>query len=70
MNLVHVCPDIPDHWKGGVAATAKLLGISKTTLYAKVRLGKRLGGIDATVSKNGYLQFHGREVKRFWREYR
>lgn len=67
MNLVNVCPDIPDSWKGSVSATARILGISRDTLYKYAALGKRGGGIDWTVSRsNGRKMFSGKEVKRFW----
>lgn len=70
MKLANVCPDIPDDWRGGRAETARILGgISPKTLDRKADLGKRKGGIDWLPGKRGRI-FLGKEVKRFWREYR
>lgn len=69
MNLVNMCPDIPDSWKGGMSATAKVLGINRDTLRKYAGFGKYGGGIDWKTSKNGRKQFSGREIKRFWREF-
>ncbi len=73
MNLSNVCPDIPDNWRGGVAATCRVLGgakpISDETLRKYARLGRRLGGIDWKVSKSGRMMFYGAEIKRFWRTF-
>lgn len=69
MNMVNVCPGIPDDWRGGRAETARILGISQKTLDRKAALGKRQGGIDWIPGKRGKI-FTGKEVKRFWREYR
>lgn len=46
MNLVNICPDIPDNWRGGRADTARILGIGLRTLDRKSALGRRGGGID------------------------
>ena len=69
MNLVNVCPDIPDNWRGGIAATAKLLGLSDDTVRKYARLGRRGGGIDWKPSKSGKMMFSGKEIKRFWNEF-
>lgn len=69
MNLVKVCPDIPDNWEGGFSDTAKILGICQTTLRKYAALGRRCGGIDWCVSKNGRKIFIGKEIKRFWMNY-
>lgn len=73
MNLSNTCPDIPDNWRGGFCATAKVLGgdkpISRATLYKYVKLGRRNGGIDCKPSRNGTMLFTGREIKRFWNAY-
>lgn len=69
MNFVNVCPDIPDDWRGGRAETARILGISLRTLDRKSDLGKRHGGLDWLPGKRGKI-FLGKEIKRFWREYR
>jgi len=69
MNLVKVCPDIPDDWKGGMSDTCKLLGISWKMLDKYARLGKEGGGIEWLLAKSGRRQFVGREIKRFWREF-
>lgn len=69
MNLVNVCPDIPDDWRGGRADTARILGIDPKTLDRRAEQGKRNGGIDWTPGKRGKI-FAGKEIKRFWREYR
>lgn len=68
MNLVNVCPDIPDNWKGGMSAAAKVLGLCENSLRKYAMLGRRGGGIDWKPSKSGRKQFSGREIKRFWRE--
>lgn len=67
--MVNVCPDIPDNWRGGRADTARILGISLRTLDRKAEAGKGNGGIDWLPGRRGKI-FTGREVKRFWREYR
>lgn len=69
MNMVNVCPDIPDDWRGGISDVAKVLGLSRDTVAKYAKLGRRNGGIDWKPSKSGRKQFTGREVKRFWREY-
>lgn len=70
MNLAKVCPDIPDDWRGGVAATCKILGgerpLSPTTLRKYAGLGRRGGGIDWRPSGKGKMIFSGKEIKRFW----
>lgn len=66
MNLVNVCPDIPDNWIGGVADVCRELGgISRRTVDKYASLGKRNGGIDWRPGKRGKI-FTGREVKRLW----
>lgn len=71
MNLVNVCPDIPDGWRGTRAETARLLGIDPKTLDNKAALGKRFGGIDWLPSRSGRGKtFVGKEIKRFWKDYR
>lgn len=66
MNLVTICPDIPDAWKGGISATCKILGLDPKTLCKYAALGKRQGGIDWKLATNGRKVFVGKEVKRFW----
>lgn len=71
MNLVNICPCIPDGWRGGRSETSRILGIEPKTLDKNARLGKRNGGIDWIPNKNGRGKtFIGKEIKRFWREYR
>lgn len=71
MSLVNICPDIPDDWRGNRADTARVLGIDPKTLDTKAILGKRNGGIDWHPNKSGRGKiFTGKEIKRFWREYR
>lgn len=69
MNLVKTCPNIPDNWKGGMTAASKELGIDRKTLSSYAKLGKRHGGIDWKLGKNGRKQFSGKEVKRFWESF-
>lgn len=69
MNLVNVCPEIPDGWRGNRADTARILGIDPKTLDKKAILGRRNGGIGWLPGKRGKI-FTGKEIKRFWREYR
>lgn len=69
MNLVNICPDIPDNWKGGITAVSKVLGLSDQTIRRAAALGKRYGGIDWIPGKNGRKMFTGKEVKRFWHSY-
>lgn len=73
MNLTDICPNIPDDWKGGVAATARILGgdkpLSRTTIMKYASLGKHGGGLDRVMSKSGRVLFLGKEIKRFWREF-
>lgn len=65
--MVNVFPDIPDDWRGGSTAAAKLLGISRTTLALAVARGPREGGIACRVSPaNGRKVFTGRELRRFF----
>lgn len=65
MNLVNVCPDIPDDWKGGMSAACRLLGIDWKTLDRYMRLGN----IKCRTSTGGRRLFSGQEIKRFWREF-
>lgn len=67
MNLVTVCPEIPDTWKGGIMATCQVLGLDRKTLTKYAALGKRQGGIDWQLATNGRKVFIGKEIKRFWR---
>ena len=69
MNMVNVCPDIPDDWRGGIAEVVRVLGVSRSTVIRKAQLGRRHGGLDWTPGKRGKT-FTGKELKRFWREYR
>lgn len=71
MNLVHICPDIPDNWRGGIMATSKILGLSDDTIRAYAKLGKRNGGIDwkPKPNKKQGMIFTGKEIKRFWHSY-
>lgn len=69
MNLVNVCPDIPDSWRGCAADVARILGLHRDTIAKKAKLGRRHGGIDWLPGKRGKI-FIGKEIKRFWREYR
>ena len=68
LNLVKTCPDIPDNWRGGIGATAEILGLDRSTVRKYAKLGKRNGGIDSKPKPNGKLGmiFYGREIKRFW----
>ena len=69
MNLVNVCPDIPDNWRGGITATARLLGLSDDTVRKYARLGRRNRGLDWKPSRSGKMIFSGKEIKRFWNEF-
>lgn len=69
MNLVKVCPDIPDDWRGCLADVAREIGLDRDTIDKYAKLGRRNGGIDWIPGKRGKI-FTGKEVKRFWREYR
>ena len=69
MCIVRICPEIPDCWKGGLSATARVLGLHPDTVRKYANLGKRRGGIDWRPSKNGRMLFTGKEVKRFWYDY-
>lgn len=69
MNLVTTCPDIPDNWKGGVNKVAEVLGLDRSTIWKAALKGKRFGGIDWTLGKNGRKQFSGKEVKRYWKSF-
>ena len=69
MNLVNTCPDVPDNWRGNRADVIRLLGISPKTLDTYARRGRQGGGLDWLPGKRGKV-FIGKEVKRFWREYR
>lgn len=67
MSLVNVCPDIPDNWKGGVTDAGRVLGVSSETIRRAANKGRRNGGMDWIVGRNGRKQFSGKEIKRFWR---
>ncbi len=66
MNLVNVCPNIPDGWRGGVCDVSRVLGLHRETIKKYALIGKRYGGIDYRVTRSGRKTFTGREVKRFW----
>lgn len=67
MNLVNICPDIPDSWSGGSTAVGRILGgIDRKTVDRYARLGVRNGGIGWKIGKRGKV-YSGREVKRLWR---
>ena len=65
MNLVNVCPDIPDRWVGGCSDVARLLCIDRKTVCKYAALGKRNGGIDWRPGRRGRV-FTGKEVKRLF----
>lgn len=66
MNLVNICPDIPDAWRGGSTAVCKILGgISRRTVDKYAALGRRGGGIDWKPGRRGRI-FSGREVRQLW----
>ena len=69
MNLVTTCPDIADDWKGNLTQTSAVLGLSEQTIRRAANKGRRNGGIDWTVGKNGRKVFTGKEVKRYWKSY-
>lgn len=46
MNLVNICPDIPDGWKGGVTDVARVLGLHAETIRRAAAKGRKNGGID------------------------
>lgn len=74
MNLRNTCPEIPDDWKGGIADTCRVLGgekpVTEDFLRKWARIGRRGGGIDWLPTKKGRMSFCGKEIKRFWREFR
>lgn len=69
MNLVNICPDIPDNWRGGISDVSKVLGLSMATISRAANKGRLNGGLDWFPGKNGRKRFTGKEVKRFWRSY-
>lgn len=70
MNLVNVCPDIPDSWRGGRKETAAILGISERTLDRYAAMGRH-GGIEWKPNMMGRGKtFTGKDIKRFWMRYR
>lgn len=67
--MTTICPEIPDGWKGGITAAAKVLGVHVDTVRKYAYLGKKHGGLDWKPAKNGRMQFFGKEIKRFWRDW-
>lgn len=65
MSITSECPTVSDSWRGGVAKTARLLGVSQETIRRACLDGRLRFG----VGRNGRKIFHGKEVKRFWRTY-
>lgn len=65
--MVNECPDISDNWKGGVVATAKILGISPKTLLRYATPVRSYDGIRYGIGRNGRKFFLGRDIKSFWR---
>lgn len=71
MNLRNTMPEIPDSWRGGIAAACRVLGnegrpLSKTTLKEYCAKAVSQGGIAWTVGVNGRKVFKGSELKRWW----
>jgi len=62
MNLVNVCPDISDNWKGGMSDVCRILGINWKTLDRYVKMGK----VNATADIKGHRKFSGKEIKRLF----
>lgn len=52
-----------------IGEAAKVLGIDRKTLLSYAMLGKRNGGIDCHIGRNGRKVFNGAELKRFWLAY-
>lgn len=79
MNLRTDCPDIPDHWRGGVNEACRVLGkegkpLDRSTLRKYALLGRAGGGLDPVKPRGGgntkrKMVFTGKELKRFWRLY-
>ena len=68
--MVNVCPNIPDDWRGTIAEASKILGLHRDTIRKYADVGRQAGGLDWKPSKKGRKTFTGKEIKRFWREYR
>lgn len=65
--ITNICPDIPDNWRGGRSATAKILGISVKTLDRHSAIGRYHRGIRYTINpRNGRRVYTGKEIKKFW----
>ena len=62
--MVAICPDIPDGGRYNASKTAKLLGISRPTLYDRIERGfiKR-----HTDRYNGRPFFYGSDIKHYYR---
>lgn len=51
-----------------ISKTAKVLGVSRKTVYNAVKRGAKDRGIDAKRRRdNGRLQITGKEILRYWR---
>lgn len=51
-----------------IGEAAKLLGINRHTLLIAAQRGKRNGGLDFKVGRNGRKKFSGRELLRYYNE--
>ena len=51
-----------------IGDAAKMLGIDRSTLRLAAERGRRQGGIDYKVGRNGRKKFSGRELTRYYNE--
>ena len=58
-------PQIPDNGVYSYQQASKILGLSKRTIYNRVKDGS----VVPRVGKFGHVSFLGREIKRLWKMY-
>lgn len=64
----HERPDFKENSWYPMTYAAQALGISRTTLLEAAKLGRRFGGIDWKIGRNGRKKFLGRELLRYYDE--
>lgn len=58
-------PNIGDNSRLSTMATARVLGIDRTTLYR----ASSQGSISWSIVANGRRCYRGRDIKKYWREH-
>ncbi|MCM1369855.1 MAG: helix-turn-helix domain-containing protein [Candidatus Amulumruptor caecigallinarius] len=68
MNKNHEHPNFKENSWYPIGDAAKMLGIDRSTLRAAAERGRRAGGVDWKIGRNGRKKFSGKELNRYYNE--